>query len=364
MINGERVRQARDIRGLTQTDLAKAVKADQSTIAYIENGRLTPSEDLIQAVALGTDFPLSFFDEQGDDDFPLGSLLLFRGRRSVTARQETRAHQHARAVYQCAQKLAQRVTRIPLRLPQLTDELPESAASITRAALGLSPDTPIENLIYTVEKAGVLVLALPIVLEGIDAFSLWVGPHSEKPVIVVLDGSPGDRRRFSVAHEVGHLVMHQAIRGDVQGIEKEAQRFAGALLLPESAMRQELIPPVTLTSLAELKRRWRVAMQALIMRAHELEIMTDRQRRYLFQQMGTRGWRTREPHSLDVPIERPRALRQMAELLYGMPIDYGRLAADVRLPEDLVRGAVEVHAGKDDAHPKVIPFRRPDPLAS
>jgi len=149
--------------------------------------------------------------------------------------------------------------------------------------------------------------------------------------------------------------MHRSIRGDISGVEKEADRFAGALLLPESAMRQELIPPLTLTGLAALKRRWRVSMQMQVMRAFDLSIITDRQKRYLFQQFSIRGWRTCEPPALDVPFEQPRALRQMTELLYGVPIDYQRLADDVHLPEELVRDVTEAHAGQQE-HSNVIRF--------
>jgi Zn-dependent peptidase ImmA (M78 family)/DNA-binding XRE family transcriptional regulator len=361
MISGDRVKQARELRGLTQIELAKRVEVNQSTIAYIESARLTPSRDLLDAIAGVTQFPSAFFEQDPPGDFPLGSLVLFRARASVTAREETQVHQYGKAVYEWTGKLARRVTTIPLRLPQLTDEIPEHAAGITRAAIGLSPDTPINDLIYTIERAGVAVLALPLALERIDAFSLWSGPDSDQPVIIVLGRAPGDRLRFSVAHEMGHLVMHRSIRGDVLGIEKEADRFAGALLLPESAMRQELIPPLTLTALAALKRRWHVSMQALVMRAFEVSIITNRQKRYLFQQLSARGWRTREPPALDVPIERPRALRQMAELLYGVPIDYGRLAKDVHLPQELLRDVMEAHAGHPQGQSNVIPFPAPSP---
>ncbi|MCH7472745.1 ImmA/IrrE family metallo-endopeptidase, partial [bacterium] len=257
--------------------IAAPLGVSQSTIAYIENGRLTPSDELLEAIAGQTGFPSAFFQQETGSDFPLGSLLLFRARASVTASDQSFAHRYAQVVYELAGKLARRVTTIHLRLPQINDDIPESAASMTRDALGLSPDTPIRDLIHTIEKSGVFVLALPFSLERIDAFSLWAGSHSETPVIVVLSDAPGDRLRFNVAHEIGHLVMHRSMKGDVQGVEKEADRFAGALLLPEPAMREELFAPITLTSIAALKRRWRVSMQALIMRAFDLGIITDRQ---------------------------------------------------------------------------------------
>ena len=80
-------------------------------------------------------------------------------------------------------------------------------------------------------------------------------------------------------------------------------------------MRAELMPPITLTTLAALKARWGVSLQALIRRAQTLDLLTPSQYRSLSAQLGARGWRTREP--IAVPVERPRALRQLAELLYA-----------------------------------------------
>jgi hypothetical protein len=113
-------------------------------------------------------------------------------------------------------------------------------------------------------------------------------------------------------------------------------------------MRQELKPPLTLTTIAPLKPRWGVSVQALIRRAFDLSISTERQYRYLMQQMSIYGWRTAEPAKLAVPTEKPRALRKMAELLYGIPIDYRRLANDTKFPLALVREILEAHAPKPD----------------
>jgi Zn-dependent peptidase ImmA (M78 family) len=175
-------------------------------------------------------------------------------------------------------------------------------------------------------------LALPVELEKREPYSLWTGADLEKPVIVVADGSLGDRLRLSIAYELGHLVMHLAPKGDLKTIKREAYRFAGELLMLEQGMRDELLPPVTLTSLATLKSRWGVSMGALAQRARDLEIITPRQfTYYLHKQLSKRGWHSNEPPNLAVPIERPRAVRKMAELLYGSPIDYKRLASDTNL---------------------------------
>lgn len=356
MINGERVKQARELRGLTQTELADRIGKDQSAIARIERNGFQPSDEVLEAIAIQTGFPPSFFRRKPSSGFTAGSLQ-FRARR-MSAGERTRAYQYAKTVWECVQMMADEITEIPVKLPKL-DEPPDVAAAVTRAELGLSPDAPIPNVIDAVERAGVLVLTIPLPLEKWDAFCLWAGEETKQPVIVVASQAPGDRLRLSVSHELAHLVMHQSLQGELQAIEREASRFAGEFLMPEAAMRQEIVPPVTLTSLSELKPHWGVSIQALIYRARDLEIISERQRSYLFEQLSVRGWRKQEPSELAVAVEKPRAVRKMAELLYGDPIDYRRFAGDAGFALRFAEEIIDLHAGRGDA-PTTQAHKAPD----
>lgn len=362
MINGNRIRQIRELLGWTQTEIARRLGVEQSTIARIEKGDLKPSVSLLEAIALQTGFPPAFFQQADGPDFPMGSLL-FRAHAVTTVRDRSEAYRFAQTIYEMADKLAARIKPIPLHLPQLS-EPPDVAAHITRSMLGLSPDTPIPNLLSIIEKAGVLILAIPVDLEDRDGFSLWAGfDPGRRPVIFVSAGRPGDRVRYTISHEAGHLVLHPTIKGQIADAEKEADQFAAELLMPEIAMRRELVPPVTLTTMMRLKARWRVSIQALVRRAFDLEIITKRQYTYLFEQISARGWRKSEP--VEIPIERPRALKKMAELLYGIPINYEKLAADLKLSTTFVKSVLEVHAEKSEfgvsktESSKVLLLRRP-----
>ena len=103
-------------------------------------------------------------------------------------------------------------------------------------------------------------------------------------------------------------------------------------------------------------------MQALIRRAYELEIITERAYRYLFEQISWKGWRTREPDSLAVPIEKPRGLREMAELLYGSPIHYPKLSKATGIGIQRLRAILDAFSPGPNAAPvpeggaKVIPL--------
>ncbi len=343
MVSGERVRQARELQGLTQAELAERIGKDQSTVARIEIDGLQPSDEVLEAIAIQTGFPPSFFRRKPRAGFPAGSLQ-FRARK-MSAGERTRVYQYARTVWESVQDMADEISEIPVKLPSL-DEPPEVAADVTRSELGLQPDVPIPHLINAVERAGVIVLTVPLPLKKWDAFCSWAGEEKKRPVIVIASEAPGDRLRYSVAHEVGHLVLHRSLQGELKTIDQEANRFAAALLMPKSAILQEIVPPVTLTSLADLKPRWGVSIQSLIYRARDLGIITDRQFRYLFEQLSKRGWRKQEP--LDLPVERPRAVRKMAEILYGDPIDHRQLAARANFRPQFAKDILELHASREE----------------
>lgn len=347
MINGERIKQARELRCITQSEFSNNIRVSQPSIALFENNQITPSKTIMQRISQQTGFPMSFFEQCSSIDFPLGSLL-FRAKKSLTLRERNKAYQFTKIIYEVYEQLGSRFEKIPLRLPRSDDSL-FNATEQARSSLGLSPDTPIsDNLTNLIENNGIVVLAIPILHKKHkhDAFSAWVGNDKKRPVIALLYFGSGDRLRFSIAHELGHLVLHQAIKGEISEIDKEADLFASEFLMPREAMIKEIIPPVTLLSLSRLKLRWKVSIQALIRRAHDLEIITPRQYTYLMQQVAKRGWRTREPEELDIPIERPRALRQMAEMLYGVPIDFGILASSMNLPLEFVADTFNAHAIK------------------
>jgi Zn-dependent peptidase ImmA (M78 family) len=346
MVNGDRIRQAREIRGFTQAELSRKIGVTQGAIAQFEGNLTAPAQENLEGIALQTGFPIAFFKQCSSLDFPLGTLL-YRARASVKSADKNLVRQYGRLAYESVEKMEMSLKGVSLRLPKYSED-PVTAASLTRSSFGLSPNTPIDYLIDVIEKGGVLVLSVPKSIDKHDAFSLWTGKDLQRPVIVISAGGPTDRLRFSVAHELGHLVMHQKIDKTIDEVEREANRFAGELLMPETIMREEIVPPVTLMSLQKLAGRWKVSVQALIKRASDLEIISSRQYKYLFQQLGARGLRTES--LVSIPLEKPRAVRQMAEMIYGDPIDTKRMASDLNLPPAMVEEMLEKYAEKHRRH--------------
>lgn len=313
MIHKERIKQARELQKLTQAQLALAVGVNQSTIAHFETGRALPSPAIVNLVANATNVKPEFFERTPSNLFPPGSLA-YRSRTSVRASDRDQAQQYLALFVEQMQHLCANLNLPQMLLPKPLGN-PVHSARLTRIAFEVDPLRPVGHVINTMEQHGVAVFALPMRLEGIDAFSTWAKIGDERPIVAVPYVTAGDRLRFSSSHELGHLVMHRGVQRYNRELEREADQFAAEFLLPEQAMRDILTEGFNLTTAARLKQHWLVSIQMLVRRAKDLGIITQRRYTYLFEQISARGWRKAEPG--EVPVERPRLYRQMAERLYG-----------------------------------------------
>jgi Zn-dependent peptidase ImmA (M78 family)/DNA-binding XRE family transcriptional regulator len=300
-VNGRRVRQARELRGLTQAALSEALGIDQTMVAHIERGTKQPGDELLDALSSELHLPANFFRQGNPPEFLKGSLL-FRSKSGIGKRTISQAHAHAELAFELVLRLSERASLIPVRLPIEND--PIEAARQVRQVLRV-PSGPFLNLIRAVERLGVVTIPLPD-LKDCDAFAVWAGPARAYPVVGMFVGKPNDRTRMNVAHELGHLVMHRDLLGGTQELEVLAYRFAAELLMPMREIAPELDSErLTLFRLAALKKTWQVSMQALARRARDLEAISDRQYRYLMQQMTMRGWLSGRCAMHALPSERP-----------------------------------------------------------
>lgn len=331
---GLRVRQAREFKGLSQTQLAKELGVSQPTVGNYERDIHEIPVEALEAISRTTGFPRTFF-ELGDPPPVASETVRFREHSRLRARDRD----HARITIELGYELLTRVgvnVRLPaLRLPDRSFASMEEAASSTREALGIPPGRPVDHACRAIERGGVRVFQVPATAEGsrLQAFSGWAGEELSDAFITLYRTEAGDRLRWSLAHELGHLILHRRMPEEDQA-EAEAHAFAAAFLMPADAIKRDLGTHVTLSALADLKRHWRVSMQALIMRASALGLIDDRRKRSLFVQLSRRGWRTKEP--ITIPPERPRLLRQVVEAKYGDPPNMAALSRDVGLPIDLL----------------------------
>ena len=317
MANADMLRLARQRRGMQQKEAAGRFGIDQSLLSRFENGLVELRDDLIQKAAQVYGFPATFF-YQNEPVFgaPVSVHPMWRRKADVSGRD-----------------LDSVVAELNLRVLHLrrllqgaeianTNDLPrmdideygnaERIAALVRAHWKV-PAGPIRNLTALVEKAGVIVALSAMSGTAISGVTFAVPGLA--PLIVLNSEQPADRQRFTLSHELAHLIMH---RFPTPNMEQEANQFATALLMPTADIRSYFIGKrIDLALLAALKPEWKVSMAALLMRAHKLEFLTDNQHTYLWTQISSRGYRLREPPELDFPSETPEVLDKVIALHLG-----------------------------------------------
>ena len=305
---------AREYRNLTQEQVARKLFVSQATIAKIEGG-LSPDAPphIVERLVKALEFPKEFFFQE---EARLGfgsSAFYYRKRQKITAADRRRISGLVNILRINIKRLLSVVDLEPNReLPQFDieefDGRADRAAMVLRAHWNL-PDGPIRNLMALIESAGVIVIPCNFGTKFMDATSLRL--TDAPPMIFINRDIPGDRFRYTLAHELGHLVMHDTPR---ETMEDEADAFAAELLMPGDEMRPQFqrIGRVRLQDLANLKPYWKVSMSALLMRATSIGHINRNQGRYLWMQMSKLGYRTKEPN----PIEKEQISNYPNLLLY------------------------------------------------
>lgn len=334
---GELVKLGRHARRMTQKQLADAIGVTQALISLIEEGQRTITTEVAAALADALQFPVAFFAQPDPVTGPGLGEIYHRRKKSISAKDLETSYAWLNIRAFTARRLLEAVDWPDVDVPIMSLDLDvgdeEEAAQFLRARWNV-PTGPIRSVSQVLDRAGVLVMPETFTSAEMDGVSLWLGDLP--PMMLVNRDIPQDRLRFTMAHELGHLVLHlrSIPRSFDDGIEREAHAFAGAFLLPRAEIRPQL-RNLTIEKLAQLKRHWRVSMAALLMRAKQLETITPAEERKLWMQLSANGWRKREPIQLDVTGETPGGLfRQVVDLHTGdlgySPEQMGRM---LNLPE-------------------------------
>lgn len=186
---------------------------------------------------------------------------------------------------------AEQISRVA-ESPHSTDDIESCAVRVRRAwGLGLGP---IPNVVKLLENKGIVVAFIPDDCHEVDAFSAW---HDGRPLVFLVKHKEStSRTRFDAAHELGHLVMHADVAAGSPELERQANRFASAFLLPRDSFLPECPRTLNWPLFYELKQRWKVSVAALLKRAHDLECLSEASYRRAFMHLNQTGERRREPH--------------------------------------------------------------------
>ena len=303
--NPEMVELARRSRRLTQAQLAKQVGVGQGTISKYEVGMLLiPDTDLIKLSTV-LDYPPEFFTQSVAVEGPSISESFHRKRQSLSVPILNQVYALAEIRRLEIQKLLKSWDGAILNVPRFPieeyDDDVEKVARTVRAQWQLPPG-PVTNVTKAIEKAGGVVFEYDFGSRQIDGFSHR--SNHTPPVFYLNQNVPPDRWRWTLAHELGHIVMHFTVDQSPKTIEDQANRFAGEFLAPAHELKPQLFG-LDFQKLAGLKRYWKISMAALVMRAYHVGAITESQRRNMFMRLSKAGYRLREPEVTDPPTEPP-----------------------------------------------------------
>lgn len=330
-----RLTQARVRLGMSKSSLAGEAGVSANAIGQYEAGVNSPRPEVLARLADALKVRPGFFSVGR----PLSRIdtvhAHFRSLRSARVSDRGKALATATLVWELTFAL-ERYVRLPqVDLPKVpTGSTPAEAAAALRAHWEL-PDGPVKHLGATAESHGIVIVVRPLhEIEAVDAFSVVI---VDRPIVITTPRRSENvfRHRFSVAHEIGHLLLHDESTEHSSAVEREADEFAAAFLTPAAAMDSVLPQRLDLATLDRIGRTWGVSAQSLVRRMVERGRTTDSSARRAYQRLTLSDDPAADPTSA-YPGEVPTLLKKAAELAEdvggGVPV----LAEALRLdPADV-----------------------------
>jgi Zn-dependent peptidase ImmA (M78 family)/DNA-binding XRE family transcriptional regulator len=321
-----RLRLARTFLGRTLDQLGESVGATRQFIHQFESGQRTPNAEMLEALAAALHVEHEFFFRPISTDIPQDTCN-FRKLQASRVKDIEQVIAHGELLAELLELLEEDLEFPPANFPRIpaahvTDV--ERAAQRARAHWGLTLDQPIVSTIRVAENAGAVVVKFPGVSSEIDALSI----SSKRPIIVRSSEKESPTRlRFDIAHEIGHLVMHQRARPEHDEAELQANRFASAFLLPAKSFIREFPCGRRLDwhAIFAIKRTWNVSAQAILRRAYDLQLIDAAQYRSGNIFISKQGYKRSEPYEPAV-AEKPEVLKSA---LIAMQQSDGLLPKDV-----------------------------------
>lgn len=309
-INPKMIVLARESRGLSQKELADKLGISPALLCKIEQESRTLGEDLSQKMGAILKYPVEFFYQEGEAYMPMS--LNYRKRDHVAQKLLLPLEANIN-LYRLNVEILSRKIKFPsVKLPVIDLEKYESIEKVAKELRKQwkIPKGPIDNVTELLERNGIIVISFDFGTERVDSRTIYT--QDKQPIIILNKTMLGDRERFSLAHELGHLVMHAFTMPSFErDITHEANMFAAGFLMPENELKKDFENGVSIALLGELKRKWKVSMQALLFRASDLGFLTDNQKHYLLKQFNQLKIRRREPPELDIPKEKAVLLRNI-----------------------------------------------------
>jgi Zn-dependent peptidase ImmA (M78 family)/transcriptional regulator with XRE-family HTH domain len=324
---GEKLVEARQARGLTQIGLADLIGVTNSQVSKYEKEDQAPSPEAFEKIYTVLNIPSGYFLKERKRAVDKTSSFFYRSMQSKTKTQRLRAQSKfiwLQDIYAFSWKYVNfpkaNIPKIdlPNNIDKISFDLIEEVAEYLRNYWSLS-DSPISNISRVIENNGIILGSYNLDCDEIEAFSQM---SFDKPHIIFGNGRRSSvGTRFSVAHELGHLILHQNLpNGYLENkvvfkkIENQAHHFARAFLFPRVSFRREVVR-ADIDVFRILKGRWKMAISAMIFRALDLGLMDDDDAKKMRVSISRRGWRTSEPLDDVIPYELPELLKDALTLI-------------------------------------------------
>lgn len=303
---------ARESRGLTQSQLALNVKSlNQGNLSKMEQGILNIPVDILNEIAHILNYPKSFF-YKSLPKIPVHSFY-YRKRLTIPKKISMIVDAKIDLVRMIVSELLKSVDIPEYTIPEIdvTEKgTPLDAARFIRTVLNINKG-PINEPVSILERNGVIVVFLKIETEKFDGITVFT--DDERPIIIINENMPNDRKRFTIGHELGHLVMHLPFRmfREPENLELEANKFSAEYNMPEIECRNDLLN-LKYNNLASIKEYWNLSKAAIIYRAKDIGTINLNTYQYLNIELGRRGEKKQE--QINVPIDKPKIVNELLRL--------------------------------------------------
>jgi Zn-dependent peptidase ImmA (M78 family)/transcriptional regulator with XRE-family HTH domain len=319
-----RLKEAREARGLSMTELAGLIGVTPQAISQYESEDKQPEWATLMRISAHLEQPISYFTAGRPDGGEAAATAFFRSFKSRTKATHKMLRRWSVWAAQMVHYISESVNLPPVVVPEpppaLTpsDEDIERLATACRRLWGLT-DGPIANLVALLESNGFIIVRSEFGVSDTDAFSCW---QDGRPFIFLAsDKGCAVRSRFDAAHELGHMILHRHVSQEelensdiLNRIEHEANRFAAAFLLPAKTFVSEVFSS-SLKQFVELKKRWKVAIAAMIYRCKDLGLFDERQYLNLRKQISFHKYVKKEPLDDVLPVEQTQLIGQSVQLM-------------------------------------------------
>jgi Zn-dependent peptidase ImmA (M78 family)/transcriptional regulator with XRE-family HTH domain len=324
-VYGQRIKQGRILRGFSQEQLGKKIGITRQAISNCEKDTISLNMANLLKVSEILELPLSFFYKPPTENNS-DKMIFFRSK-DIPKKTKEQLREEINVFDKEVVKYFEQYVKLPsINLPDLSYILKNSTYNYKKETIieickkirehwGLA-NKPIDNLSYILQANGFIISRQYIDQDKTDAFSqkldnnyIFISGNKECAV----------RSRFDLAHELGHLILHDNIEIDEfedKIIEKDADLFASEFLYPSEVFLEDIQDySLGFERFIELKEKWKVSIQLLVRKCKDLDVISEEKYIYFQKRISFNKWRKKEPLDDRILLEKPRLFEDVIELL-------------------------------------------------